>query len=700
MKFIFLVIGSFIAVQSISAQAIYWNGGNGDWNVPANWDCSCVPGSTDSVTISGGAVTIPGGVPVSTELIIITSGSTLINLDTLSIANAGAEGMIVVGSFENYGKVIITQAVSAGLVIKTTGMVTNAGVIEIDSIDATGISMEGTSVLINEGIIDIVAYYNRFGIYDEAEGYFLNAEGSMLNVYGGYPFSSALNIDGLLINEGDISLYRGDFGGLGKLINHGDLSLDHPLDDLHQGILIDHIVNEASGHIIVANTSSYGFVFNDTIINHGLIEVYNTFTDAFNISGTYMINYGSILVDSSGRYGILTSTNTVLRNETSATLRISNAVGTGLRIDRIQFYNNGLVILDTVGSNLSTATDHGIECNINGSMYNDTLGQILIDSCFASGLNLATAFASANHGQIHVRRARQNGIALSGNHVFTNTGRIDIDTLQGVGIILQGTTTSLHNEGSISIGPKMDAADFSINNSCVFVNDTCGYISTINKLRNGGTMTNHGFFKNSSTVAHTFTAGGTTTNEGVIEDYNGFILANANMDNFGIILTGRASTGCPSYSMMNALNLGDNGDYSVTGIYAENPSRSLVANYDSMTNIAFQSDIFPATMDWLWVIENIHTGCEDTIRMKVTVVCPVLCSTGDTNYWTGCLNTTDWMSEMNWTSGVPIETDDVIIPFIGIRPDPELTVGTTIRSMMLRKGTEFNLISPALLSIQ
>ena len=28
----------------------------------------------------------------------------------------------------------------------------------------------------------------------------------------------------------------------------------------------------------------------------------------------------------------------------------------------------------------------------------------------------------------------------------------------------------------------MDLTDFSINNSCVFVNDTCGYISTINKL--------------------------------------------------------------------------------------------------------------------------------------------------------------------------------------------------------------------------
>ena len=700
MKYLFLYVSCMITSISGTAQAILWNGGTGNWNVPANWDCSCVPGVSDSVTIINGTVTISAGFPVLSELIIVSANSSLINHDTMVVANAGAEGLIIEGSFENHGKLVITQALIAGLMIKSSGIVTNLGILEIDSVDAAGISMEGTAILINESVIDIVAYYNRFGIYDESGGYTLNDEGAVLNVYGGYPFASALSIDGLMINEGNINLYRGDFAGLGKLINHGNLYMDHPLDDLQQGIQLRRIINEMEGHISVAHTSSWGFVFNDTIINRGLIETSNTFTDAFNIAGTYVVNYGTISIDSSGRFGILTGLNTVLRNESGGVIEIANAKGTGLRIERTQLYNNGLITMDTVGSNFSADTDHGIECVINGSMYNDTLGQIIIDSCFASGLSLATAFTSANHGLIRIRRARQNGIALSSNHSFHNNGLIDIDTLQGVGIILTSTTTEFYNSGEVIIGPKMDLTDFSINNSCLFINDTCGYISTVNKLRNGGTFTNHGFLKNRSTNAHTFTAGGTTTNEGVIEDYTGFIFANANVDNLGIILNARISTGCPSYSMTNALSLGDNSDYIITGIYADNPARSEVAVYDDISNSALQSDIFPSTMDWLWVFQNVHTACEDTMRMKVTVACPIMCSTGDTNYWTGCLNTSEWASAGNWTSGIPIMTDDVVIPFVGIRPDPQLSVSSIIHSMALRKGTEIVLQTGSLLSIE
>lgn len=700
MKSLFGSIGFFLFIQLSSAQALIWVGGNGHWNEPANWDCSCLPGISDSVSIPGGTVTIPAGFPVYSKLITVSAGSTLINHDTMIVASPDADGLIIEGSFENHGKLLVSEAMNAGISIEPNGLVTNYGLIEIDSVDATGISLEGSADLINEGTIDILAYYNRFGIYDESAGYFLNTEGSIVNIYGGFPFADALSIAGLMINEGSVSLYRGDCGGLGKLINHGEFFMDNPADDLQQGFLVSRLVNEADGHLSIANTSSWAFVFNDTIINHGIIDVRNTFTDAFNISGTYVHNHGVIRIDSAGRFGMLTGLNTVLRNEADATIKISKAVASGLRIERIAFYNNGLVILDTVGSNLTSSTDHGIECVTNGSIYNDTLGQILIDSCFASGLSLSTPFASANHGVIHIRRARQNGILLSGNHFFFNSGVIDIDTLQGVGIILQGTSTAFENDGSISIGPGMDLTDFSINNSSTFINDTCGHISTINKLRNSGTFVNQGFFKNRSTVAHTFTAGGTTTNEGVIEDYTGFIFSNANMDNFGIIVNARTSSGCPSYAMSNALSLGMNTEYTITGIFADNPARSAVADYDSMTNIALQSDVFPATMDWLWLIRHVHSGCEDTIRMQVSVACPIVCTTGDTNYWTGCLNTADWAADDNWTSGFPLSTDDIVIPYIGVRPDPELAASTTIQSMALRKGAEINILSPALLTIE
>ncbi len=366
MNYLILSIGCWISVQRIYAQAIHWNGGNGDWNVLSNWSCNCVPGITDSVTILAGSVTIPAGVPVFTELILISSGSTLINHDTLTIANVSAEGIIVEGVFENNGKLLITEAFSTGL--KIEGTVINTGIIQIDSIDGVAIGMLDSAMLTNAGLIDIVAYYNRYGLYDESGCMIVNTPEGEMFIYGGYPFASAINLNGLMINEGLIDVYRGDVAGLGKWMNQGLFLMDHPTDDTEQGISFRHIENSTDAIISVQHTSSWAFVFNDTIINHELIDVSNTFTDAFNIAGTYVLNHGTISIDSCGRYGMLTGTNTVLRNETNAVIKVSNAVGAGLRIERIEFYNNGLVELDTVGSNLSTATDHGIECIINGRM--------------------------------------------------------------------------------------------------------------------------------------------------------------------------------------------------------------------------------------------------------------------------------------------------------------------------------------------
>ena len=223
MKNLFFSVVFLITTLNSTAQAIEWSGGEGDWNVSANWDCDCVPGFSDSVSVLDGIVTIPPGFPVFSELITVGVGGSLINHDTLIVANAGAEGLVIEGSFENHGKLVITEALHTGLSIKSSGTVINLGRLEIDSIDATGIGLEGSAVLINEGFIDIVSQYNRYGIYDDENGSTLNATGAMINIYGGYPFASAMNIDGQLTNEGDIHLFRGDFTGLGKLINNGNI---------------------------------------------------------------------------------------------------------------------------------------------------------------------------------------------------------------------------------------------------------------------------------------------------------------------------------------------------------------------------------------------------------------------------------------------------------------------------------------------
>ncbi len=359
-----------------------------------------------------------------------------------------------------------------------------------------------------------------------------------------------------------------------------------------------------------------------------------------------------------------------------------------------------MITLDSVGSNLSTDADFGIQCVTGGSMYNDSLGIIKVDSCYAAGISLGTSLTSVNHGIIKVRRARTNGMTITTNHTLYNSGLIDIDSISSHGINITGTSTALYNAGHIEIGAEMDLTDFSIYNASTFINDTCGYVTTVNKLRNSNTFTNYGFLKNRSANAHTFTSGGNTINLGVIEDYTGFISGNSNFDNDGIVLNQQSSSGCPMDSLMEVLTLGTDSNFVVTGIYADHPGHSPVASYDNLTNVAVQSDIFPVTADWLWVFQNIYTGCEDTMRMKILVSCPVICATGDTNYWTGCMETSDWADGDNWSAGVPLPTNDVIIPYLGIRPDPVLMVTSLIHSLELRSGATFGVHTGSLLTIE
>lgn len=688
----------FQVINCLSAQAVLWNGGSGMWNNAANWDCACIPGASDSVTILNGMVTIPPGYMVQSKLITIGENGTLINQDTLLIISPDAEGLIILGTLENDETIKVLEAVYDAIELEGTLM--NEGLIHIDSINGQGIAMQGDAHLLNYGELDIVASYDNYGILDADNGTIFNDPEGVIRIRNGFPSASAISIAGIFSNEGIVELTRGDVTGLGRLMNSGQFSVHHPLSSLQQGLVIRSVHNLAGGVLSVRNTSTYAFVFNDTIINHGSIEVNNTFTDALNIADTYLINHGSIRIDSSGRFGIITGNNTVLRNEAGASIHVSNTRAAGLRIERVQLYNNGVISMDTVGSNTSSDADHGIDCVIMGYFLNDTLGQIIIDSCYASGFNLGTAFTSVNHGSIHVRRARQNGVALSGNHILENTGSLDIDTLQGVGIILTGSTTTLNNHGLIRIGPKMDLTDFSINNSCFFTNDSCGYIYTVNKMRNSGTFINYGFLKNRSTTAHTFTSGGTTVNEGVIADYTGFIAANANTDNFGIILNAKTTLGCPSSMINDALTLGNNAGFHVAGIFAADPGRTLVAVYDSLNNIAHHEDIFPEPGDWLWVIRHVNTGCQDTMEMKVNVSCPVICVTGDTTYWTGCQGTNDWFAAGNWSDGVPLPESTVVIPYLTNRDYPLLDSSATIHAMRLRRQTYFELLSGVILGME
>ncbi len=699
MKNLFISI-FLLCYTGLSAQVIHWIGGDGMWDVPSNWSCNCVPNGFDVVDMDNVTVTIPSGYTVSIRSIIVKVNGILINEDSIILANSGAEVLRIEGVLENHGVIQILQAISSA--IDLSGMMINTGTITIDSVLTTGIKWSGTNATLqNDGLIAIISSPDKFGLFcPPTSGQLLNGPNGHIIIKHSQSNASNIEFNGLIHNEGLIELFDGDFGGTGKLINEGDLIMDNAINLPQQGIQMAKVMNLAEGLISMQYLSTWAFIYCDSIINHGTIEIAHTATDGMHLGGTVLHNYGMMHLADIGRYGLLTGIDTELRNEQGATIHIAGTRASGIRLERIEMYNGGLIQLDTVGSSMTADADHGIDCVTLGRIYNDTLSEIRIDSCYASGINLTTAFMSTNHGVIHIRHSRQNGILMSGNHILQNSGSIDIDTIQAVGIVLSGTNTNLYNSGLIRIGAKMDLTDFSINNASTFKNDSCGYIYTINKMRNTGTLINYGFLHNRSTNAHTFTAGGNTRNEGVIEDYNGFITANNNVDNFGIILNGRTSSGCPGEVINNVLSLGNNQHYSVTGIFADNAVQNNIAMYDSLTNTALQSDIFPETLDWLWVFRHINTGCEDTMRMKITVNCPIICATGDTIYWTGCDATAEWFDAGNWTAGIPSANSLVIIPYLATRPYPKVTASTSIHSLALRRETACEIMSGATLTLE
>lgn len=287
-------------------QSIEWIGGTGDWNHADNWDCNCIPSITDSVIIDEGMVTIPAGFSVGVEQIFIGPGATLINQDTLTLANPGAEAIVIHGTLSNFGYAIINEAQVSGILLH--GQLINHGEVHIDSILTEGIVMDGiASRLENFGIVNITSTPNQFGIFS------LNTNASIFNGFGAeilasHSGSNASNIEfyGRIENEGLIQLYEGSFGGIGTLINDGVVVMNNPSSNPQQGLKLRAIYNHAGASISMQHLSSWALIGNDSIVNHGEILITHTFTDAMNLAGTVLINHGIIRMRDIGRFGLQT----------------------------------------------------------------------------------------------------------------------------------------------------------------------------------------------------------------------------------------------------------------------------------------------------------------------------------------------------------------------------------------------------------
>ena len=708
-----LILFVFISTSTLLSQTIMWNGGAGNWDDTANWDCGCIPGPTNLVIIPpASAVTIEPGTNAMAERLNIDTSASVENNDTLTVGSSGNNSLVNEGTFTNNGHIFVTDGVGVG--IRNFGTFINNATIKTDSIDATAISSEGgpgeIAIFHNYGEIDVVGPPSRLLVNNSSYAHFFNHPNALINIVGGDVFGNALTVTnfGFIDNHGTINCLRGELSGSGRMRNCAEVNIHHPLSQPGDGLFIATFINEPTGTLSIKNCNTAAMFSNDTIINHGTMTVDSAGGDAILVgSGSYWLNEGLFSVNRGGRF-LLNVNGTVFNNGKNGTVVLNRALDNCLDIcgSSSTFFNRGLLLIDSAG----TATggsfgNHGIRLALNGGLVNDTCGVIQITNSLQNGITKSSGNTRAeNFGSIIITNCN-NGILSGGNSGFDffnrSTGSIEVYQPRDNGINCAGTgffgNGFFTNQGYIYVDTSY--TDYAIQNVKTFVNDTCGVIVTDHRLRNSSSFTNYGYIHASSNVPHVFT-GGNGRNFGVIADVSGLFGA-TNLVNNRIILSPKSATGCSKDTINAFLDLGDQTGYSVTGVYADAGATVVAGVFDSTGNY-FVPGAAGSGLSQLYVVfrEN-NTNCIDTLPIRITSGCPVNCP-NDPITWTACGLSADWGTASNWSRGSVPGTGDTVQ--INGAPAgllfPEITGTRSVKKLNVFSGAELTVKSGGELNVQ
>lgn len=441
------------------AITINWDsGGDGtSWTDPLNWDCNCLPGVADAVTIAyGGAnVIIPTGSNIhiyrllSYNTVTIEAGATL-RTDFLI-------NLWIDGSFTNNGTI---NAYGEGMYILDDHQVVNNGTINLEGTD-NFISLGFGSTInpakfTNNG--SIVFNSTNLSILEiKSNSVFTNTtSGSITFNYA----TSLLNvISGSFTNQGSIETK-------GRIINSSTL------------------VNTNTGNILVHNYTETAISNGGTLQNNGTILVNNPMPAALyciNNSGT-ISGTGSVSLE--GFYNIY--------NTNTGNITFEGPVQLEGDLHFGGIFNQGNITFDN--NSIST-----INCTVN----NQAIGVITIEACkrVIVNANWQNYGLLVNHGTFEINYAD-----ITTHNLFTNygmyvsnlpapnvspTGNIGIHLFKVFGQqcagteipdIFTGTGTSLTNTPSgifTDIGLSTSAGSFDFGTRTFTPNATCHGLSTL-----------------------------------------------------------------------------------------------------------------------------------------------------------------------------------------------------------------------------
>ena len=418
---------NYFCLVALSQQTISWSlAGNGAWNNPNNWSCTCIPGAMDTALIQHDTVSIPAAFTAAAANLIIGPGPNA-GLDimvgaSLTIANTDQKALLVQGELsllQNSGTLSLRQLDNTGLEVRDSGKVINlaTGYIRIGpSVDGECIFMETNGLIDNQGRILIdssagpgiimydAAFHNKGPLYIfpttdqavETEGTFINDDslvidfsrpeafssdgfsniGTLTNNANGVIYidtaSNALRNFQTLVNHGQIHLLRSTQVGLLNQVGTNTITNNRLITIIGTGSSA--IQNNSSAiftnndSIIVSHSRSYGFraEFSE-LINNGLIHISTTGNDGMSLMNVNYHGDGDLVINSTDKDGIeLIDTDVSLM--TGGTIDISNTTERGIFIDYQSTFltaqGSNLNISNTVGDPFTMDTDEGFfECN-------------------------------------------------------------------------------------------------------------------------------------------------------------------------------------------------------------------------------------------------------------------------------------------------------------------------------------------------
>lgn len=663
--------------------AVFWLGGNGNWNDDTMWNIGCPPGPENTAYINAGQCTIPDLVTARARAISLTTASLIVD-GSLTLSGATGEALnINKGEVQNNGEIQIIEAANSGIVLQGTA--------------------SDSAFFTNRGNVSISICDGTYGVYIGPKTFFLNDTSGTITI-DSCGMSRSMEIQSQsaisLENLGAISVDGGPVSGTGHILNSGSFTLHHTIPNTYGGFSAVYLRNTASGTMHFENISGNAIHMQysgDSLINEGTMTIANA-TDQ-GVHSYFCQNSGVMQLSNITNEAVfMEGNNYFFQNTDSGLLQISNCgIGIYVRNAGSHFENNGSVEIDTT-------TAQGILVKFNGRLSNDTDGSIFMRQCGTHGINVLdnTSTKVENFGKIEITESTENGVHASGNGLFENdsTGQMLFYNITGSCLATSGNSlqgnTSISNAGRIDI--KLPVGAYGINNTKKFTNTSCGFVLTEKGVRSvQGSFINNGFMHFRNADAHAITT--KITSNGWIEDLGGLLNPATQLTNNGALASPVDYGGCSGDSIPDFFTLGSLTGFTTSNGFTDDALTITAGTFDSLSNSFTPNSDGILSPSWFFAVTNMSEGCTDTIELTPRVVCPVTCS-GDPFYWTGCTDN-NWSNTGNWNLGtVPTATDTVTIPgFPAGALFPQIPVSVSLSRLYLQPNSELTVKTGASLSV-